>query len=97
MNSIIEKIAASEGVDVHRRSLDGPDRKFIVSNLKPVPCETDNAPMEITDTEVAFTAAQAEPNENWNVAAILCGDGEFYISSGAYFCSGSLDGSVSGF
>ena len=63
-----------------------PGRNLIVSHLEPVPCETDNTGMKFNNT-----VAQAELAENWNVSAIICGDGESRLPSGSYFGSTSSD------
>ncbi len=97
MDSIIEQIVANMGIDVRGSFLTVLDRKFIVSNLNPVPRETDNAPMKITNAEVADRVYPADLVVNWNVASILCGDSESRLSSESYFGSSSLDGAIPGF
>ncbi len=47
--------------------------------------------------DIPVAAAPADSAENWNVPAILRGDGEFHLSCDFYFGSNSLDGTVSGF
>ncbi len=89
MDSVIEQLAANLGIDERGCFLTPVNFKSILSNLKPSLCEADSS--------VPATDAQAESTENWNDASVLCGDGEFHLSSDSYFESSSLDGSVSGF
>ncbi len=97
MDSIIEQIGVNIGIDVRRSFLTVPDRKFIVSNMELVSCETDNAHMKITNAEMANTVVQAELLENWNVTAILCGDGESHLPSESFFGACLLDGAIFSF
>ncbi len=97
MDSTIEQIVAYMGIDMRVSFRTVPDRKLIVSNLKSVPCDTDNTLMKISSAGVANTVARAELAENWNVAAIPCGDSESRISSESCFGSSSLDGAISDF
>ncbi len=97
IDSIMEQIVANMGIDVRGSVLIVPNRKLVVSNLKPVLCEKDNAPMKITNAEVANTVAHADLAVSWKVASILCGNGEWRLSSESYFGSSSLDGAISGF
>ncbi len=81
MDPIIEQIVASIGVDLRGIFLTVPDRKSIVPNLKPVPSESANLPMSFAKVKVLNTAVQADTSGNWSIAAILCGDDEFHLSS----------------
>ena len=81
MDPTIEQIVGSMGVDFRRSFLAVPDRKSIVSNLQPAPSGFGNLPVSTAKLGVLDTTAQAEANDKWNVAAILCGDGEFRLSS----------------
>ncbi len=97
MDPTMEQIVASMGIDVSESFLAVPDRRSIVSNLKPVTSESAKLHMSFAKVGVLETAAHAGTSEKWNVATILCGDGEFQLSSKLFFGSSSLDGSVSGF
>ncbi len=89
MDPIIEQFLADYGMNPHASFATTYDRKQTLLKLNPSPC---------TVIESALTAtAQADPNDNWNVSAILCGDGEFHLSLQSYFGSSSLDGVASGF
>ncbi len=88
MESMIE-LASNIGVEVQGSFLNPADKTLTLSRLQPLPSNRqDTAPVVI---------AREESIDNWNVAAILRGDGEFHFSSESYFCSSSLDGVVSGF
>ncbi len=89
MDPVIEPLVANMGIDVRGSFLTPVERKSILSNLKPSLCKADG--------RVPATAALTEPTEKWNVASVICGDGEFGLSSDSYFGSSSLDGSVSSF
>ena len=69
--------------------LNHADKTLTLSQLQPLHSEKqDTAPV---------VTAQSESTDNWNVAAIPRGDGEFQFSSEAHFGSSSLDGVASGF
>ena len=97
MDPTMEQIVASMGIDVRGSFLAVPDRMSIVSNLKPVTSESAKLHMSFAKVGVLGTAAHADTSEKWSVATILCGDGEFQLSSKSYYGPSSLDGSVSGF
>ncbi len=84
------------GVDVRGSFLAVPDRKSIVSNLLPVPSEFRNLPVSTTKHGVLNTAVRAETNDKWNVAAVLCVDGEFDLSSKSNYGTSTFDGAASG-
>ncbi len=65
--------------------------------MKLVLCELDGAPVSVYSSDANNAPAQAEIADDWNVAAILCGDDEFHLSRGSIFGSSSLDGTVSAF
>ncbi len=89
MDSVIEQLVANMAIYVRGIFLTPVERKYILSNLKRSHCETDSS--------TPATAAQAESNEDCNIASALCGDGEFHLSNNSYFGFSSLDRSVSGF
>ncbi len=97
IDPIMEQFVARKGVDVRGSFLAVPDRKSIVSNLQPVPSVFGNLTVSTAKLGVLDTAAQAETYDKLNVAAVLCGDGKFLLSSKSYFDSSSLDGAVSCF
>ena len=69
MESMIDQLASSICVHVRGSFLNPTDKTLTLSQLQPLPSERQ-------DTAPVLTA-QAESSENWNVAAILRGDGEF--------------------
>ncbi len=89
MDSIIDRMAADYAVNTWGSVSNHIERRQTVSKLNPRPCA-------MTE-DVSVATAQAGSAENWNVAAILRGDGEFHLSCNSYFGSSSLDGAVSGF
>ncbi len=97
MDPIIEQITANMGVNVHGSFLHPNERTSILSNLKPVFCYPDCTSISVNSSDANSALAQAGTADNWNVAAIFCGDDEFHLSCGSYFGSSSLDGTVSGF
>ncbi len=97
MNQIFEQLAANMGIDTIGCFTCSAEPKSILSNLRPVSSETSCVPFSVRATDVSDVIAQTEGNSSWNVAAILCGDGEFGLSRWSYFGSSSLDGAVSGF
>ncbi len=66
MNSITEQLVAGMGVDVRGSFLNSRERNQTLSKLRPLPFETNG--------DVSVATAQADSAENWNAAAILCGD-----------------------
>ncbi len=66
-------------------------------NLKSVRCKPNCQTISVSSSNVPNTHAQAESADNWNVPAILIGDGESHLFSDSYFYSGSLDGANSDF
>ncbi len=97
MGPIIEQIVASMTIYTHGSFNRATERKSMLSNLKPLPSEINNVLFSVNSPDDSRVSAPADANDNWNVAAILGGDGEFHISKGSYFGSCSLDGAVSGF
>ena len=97
MDPIIERIISDMEVDVRGSFLHPSERTSILSNMKPVLCELDGAPVSVYSSDANNAPAQAEIAENWNVAAILCGDNEFHLYCSSFFSSSSLDGTVPGF
>lgn len=97
MDSIIEQLVANMGIDVRGSFLTSAEQSETLSRLSLTPYEADCAPVSIQNAETRDQTAQAEYSDNWNVGAILCGDGEFHLSRKTYFGSSSIDGSVSGF
>ncbi len=103
MDPIIEQIVANMTIHLRGsfRSLTECNSKL--SGLKPIPCYTNCTPVSIQHMNFPGTSAQAtltpqaETEGNWNVAVILCGEGEFHLPRESYFGSSSLGGTVSGF
>ncbi len=85
------------GIDTGGSFNRATERKYILSNLNTVLSETSCIPISVHSADVSEVHAQTEGSDNWNLSAILCGDGEFHLSHGSYFGSSSLDGAVSGF
>ena len=85
----MEKIVVSMDADVHRSFFAFPDRNSMLPDWKPDPCDANNAPMLTTKFGDHNTAAQAERDENWNVVATFCSDGNFHIPSKVYVSSSS--------
>ncbi len=97
MDVIIEALVANMGLDVRGRFLPATERNSKLSCLEPIPCGTATMPITVQRASTSSTPVPAELTDNWNVAALLCGDGEFHLTSGSFFGSNSLDGAVSGF
>ena len=103
MDPTTERIVANMGIDVRRSFLPLTERHSNVSDLRPIRSDTDCTTSFIHHANVpdiyakAELSAQTETEENFNVAAILFGDGEFHLGRESYFGSSSLDGTVSGF
>ncbi len=65
--------------------------------MKPIRYEPNSASISVNRFGATNAPAQAWATDNWNVAAILCGDDNFHLSRGSFFGSRSLDGTVLGF
>ncbi len=97
MDEVIEQLAANMGTDTSGSFTCSTERKSILSNLRPMLSETSCVSFSVRSPDVPGIDAQTEGNDNWNVAAILCGYGESGLACGSYFGSSSPGGAVSGF
>ncbi len=84
-------------IDTSCSSTRSTERKFMLSNLRPVSFETNCVPVLVRSGDVSGIDAQTEGNDNWNIAEILCVDGELGLTCGSYFSSSSIDDALSGF